>query len=271
MIRIARGPEPSVLPPIRTNRLSALRLLGRDPVSKEIDGYKIVSDDLWRSQFHKCCYCERRIPKGYNDVEHFRPKAEADRRPGSIDGHGYWWLAFTWENLLFSCPDCNRSYKKTKFPLAPGALALIAESTPPGGEQPMLLDPSAVVNPVEHIQFEYLSPVQRGTRHWWARPRSNSSFGNMTIDVCGLNRLELRELRQDHYLDVVRPHSIAINSAAAEKDGVRLRREFLRALDLLRPRNEFVGLTYYALRAEMPHGSVKELIGASWPDPQNIA
>jgi uncharacterized protein (TIGR02646 family) len=107
MIRITRGPEPANLVTIRNAQLAVLRTLGREPTSKEINGYSVVAEDLWKAQHHKCCYCEQRIPKGFNDVEHYRPKAVAARQPGSNDTHGYWWLAFTWENLLFACPACN--------------------------------------------------------------------------------------------------------------------------------------------------------------------
>ncbi|HMY18924.1 MAG TPA: hypothetical protein PKA58_21505, partial [Polyangium sp.] len=70
--------------------------------------------------------------------EHYRPKAEADRRPGSHETHGYHWLAFTWSNLYFSCPDCNRSYKRTRFPLEHGSIALKTRKRPPGQEIPLL-------------------------------------------------------------------------------------------------------------------------------------
>lgn len=90
MIPISRGPEPANLAAVRVAQLQLLRALGRPPVSKEIDGYKVVGHELWAVQRHKCCYCERRIMKSFNDVEHYRPKASANRTPGSPDGHGYW-------------------------------------------------------------------------------------------------------------------------------------------------------------------------------------
>lgn len=271
MIRISRGPEPTALGPIRNTQLAALRALGRDPKSKEIDGYGVVAVDLWRAQHSKCCYCEQRIPQGFNDVEHYRPKASADRRPGCNHTHGYWWLAFTWENLLFSCPACNRSKKKSRFPLDVGALALTAENPPPGNERPLLIDPSSIVNPIEHIEFVHQANPVGAPRQWWARPRNGSFLGSLTIEVCGLNRSELLELREHHYLDVVVPHANAINLAVQSADVPALTRDFRRALNLLQPRGVFVGLTYDALCLKAPDAGIKALLGIGWPLPSFVA
>jgi hypothetical protein len=59
--------------------------------------------------FHnKCAYCEKYIEKGMFEVEHYRPKSAAlgDPHPG------YWWLASRWENLLPTCPGCNKALKQ---------------------------------------------------------------------------------------------------------------------------------------------------------------
>ncbi len=61
---------------------------------------------------YKCAYCEKLIDtigadkkeSSFADVEHYRPS--------SI----YWWLAYCYENYLYACEICNRSYKKDKFP-----------------------------------------------------------------------------------------------------------------------------------------------------------
>ena len=54
----------------------------------------------------KCAYCEASTKTvAHGDVEHYRPK--------SI----YWWLAYTYDNYLFSCQICNQIYKGANFPL----------------------------------------------------------------------------------------------------------------------------------------------------------
>ncbi len=50
----------------------------------------------------KCVYCETKNRQ--LAVEHYRPKSE------------YYWLVYSWDNLLYSCPICN-SRKSDKFPI----------------------------------------------------------------------------------------------------------------------------------------------------------
>lgn len=54
----------------------------------------------------KCAYCEANTQVvAHGDVEHFRPK--------SI----YWWLAYTYDNYLYSCQICNQIHKSDNFPI----------------------------------------------------------------------------------------------------------------------------------------------------------
>lgn len=267
MIKINRGVEPEILQSTRGAQLPILRGLGRAPSSKQIVGYTVCGENLWRAQHYKCCYCESKVPKSYNDVEHYRPKAEADRKPGSHDVYGYWWLAFNWENLLFACPGCNRSGKNSRFPLAAGSTALKAEEFPPGNEKPLLIDPSTT-NPMEHIKY-VRSAV--GKRYWWARPRNGSQIGNETILVCELNRNELLELRNDYIDNSVTPRVDALIRAINFGDSENCKREFLAAVRLLEPKNPYVGLAYDVLMQLVPNKKLIEAGNYSWPVIQSIA
>jgi 5-methylcytosine-specific restriction endonuclease McrA len=110
---------------------------GREPSSDEIGTlYRCAGDLLYRRQGRKCAYCERCEERRRNDVEHFRPKARANRLPGSALTHGYWWLAWRWDNLLFACAVCNRSWTKDWFPLEDDTHALQPGDPPPGRERP---------------------------------------------------------------------------------------------------------------------------------------
>lgn len=110
-----------------------------DEVKESVYKAEDVRKQLLEDQHYKCAYCECRITKEYNDVEHYRPK--------SI----YYWLGHDWSNLLYSCDLCNRTYKKTYFPLAdetkrvttPGSLA---------GEEPLIINP-AFDEPTVHLRF----------------------------------------------------------------------------------------------------------------------
>ena len=191
MIRIVRPPEPTALPSVRATQLAAARdaLSAGRPIT--FAGHGTVKDDLFTMQQRKCCYCEKREEQAkYRDVEHFRPKAR------------YWWLAWTWENLLFACVDCNREHKREQFPLAPGSTPLLPEQSPPGGEHPLLLDPAAEdVDPMDEIVFRRMS-IQREER--WM-PVGQTDRGRETIRVCRLDRQELVTSYTHHVRDLVRP------------------------------------------------------------------
>ena len=277
MIRIQRGPEPIELVDARARELPGLRnmALRGAPSSDDIRGYAVAGEHLWSNQHYKCCYCELKIKERYNDVEHYRPKGRASREPGSAEKHGYWWLAFTWVNLLFACPSCNRSEKNDGFPLTPGDTPLHSEELPPGKERPYLLDPSALVNPVEHIQFEHRlamtgEPARLiGPMQWFARPRNRSVRGNWTIHVCGLNDADLVELRKDHIEQWVQPHVRELRESIDGADKLRAQRAFKRALGMLDPRSVYVALTYDALRHFIPNAKLRKWQW-SWPQPRDV-
>ncbi len=176
MIRVQRSlPEPPDLAAARSRELPRLRLLAR-VTGEDIDGYRVARDALYASQHGKCCYCEQKLEMKHRPVEHFRPKSL------------YWWLSWTWENLLFCCESCNES-KSDQFPLQRGS-NLVPEQAPPGREQPFLIDP-AQEDPVEHIRFR--SVMGR----WLAFPRDGSRRGAAMIQVCRLNRGELVAMYND--------------------------------------------------------------------------
>jgi len=52
--------------------------------------------------YKKCAYCEKDVGDSFYHIEHYRPKKE------------YYWLDYSWDNLLICCDKCN-IYKKTAF------------------------------------------------------------------------------------------------------------------------------------------------------------
>lgn len=96
---------------------------------------------LETDQHYKCAFCECYLPLQYHDVEHFRPKSH------------YYWLGHDWNNLLYSCERCNRSYKKTQFPLVAGSIQAKSPTDDIKLERPLLINPTEV-DPSLHIKFE---------------------------------------------------------------------------------------------------------------------
>ncbi|HSN97980.1 MAG TPA: hypothetical protein VLS89_06765 [Candidatus Nanopelagicales bacterium] len=267
MILIQRGPEPTELRQVRDARVPALRALAaqRALTRDDIHGYTVVAEALWKAQALKCCYCESPVQRKHNDVEHFRPKLAADRRPGCAERHGYWWLSFTWENLLFSCPGCNRGGAKVdRFPLEAGSVALVAEEEPPGQEQPLLVDPCRESG-VRHIEF---APVRVGAEErWFPRAREGSVKGAWTIDVCKLDREDLVDLFTAHVRQRVEPEAVDIEAAmrAGRRADVQ-KAHWTARLKLLTRRQPYVGLSYDALRYLVPEDSLGRW-GLRWEAP----
>lgn len=138
MIRIWRGKEPADLAKARRRYLARACLAWAGGASARVDrdddqrqeqrngidsreGYHVARGDLHRAQHQKCAYCERQEGLVNQPVEHFRPKCGAVRDVDdarSIDHDHYFWLAWSWENLFFTCTSCNgRGTKGNKFPL----------------------------------------------------------------------------------------------------------------------------------------------------------
>ena len=242
MIRIDRASTeaPDWLPEAEARGLQALRSILRErqllseDFDREIFAHPEVKESLRRMQHLKCCYCERRSRGSYNDVEHFRPKAEARRDKGSQERHpGYWWLAYRFDNLYFACAECNRG-KGAGFPLVPGTSPLVPEQDPRlVPEQPLLLDPGhdAVE---EHLLF-----VRAPSGRYRFAPRNGSPRGQRTLEIVGLDSDALDELRDQYFLDHLLPLVDEFKAAREAGDAARQERVRQRARDLARPQAEF--------------------------------
>ncbi|MBL8679688.1 MAG: hypothetical protein JNK05_11010 [Myxococcales bacterium] len=181
--------------------------------------------------------------------------------PGRSESHGYWWLAWRWENLLFSCRNCNQAAaggkgKLDKFPLADGSGVLVAEQDPFGAErhveQPLLLDPS-VDSGVEHIQF-----VKRGGR-WTPIARDGSSRGARTIEVCVLDRDDLLELYDAHVEQEVTPRVARFDALHPHSSPESARAVWIAIEnELYRSGMAFVGLSYDALRTQVDDDDLRQ-------------
>jgi uncharacterized protein (TIGR02646 family) len=161
------------------------------PIRRSIYTSDAVKAELEASHHGKCCYCETSIPKPYahSHVEHWRPKASSrqGRHQDSIFP-GYYWLAYSWDNLLLSCTFCNSSNKGDLFPLDDPTARARHHGMPLEEETPSILKPDGDKNPRDHITFHFELPV------------GLTSLGSKTIEVLGLDspahELRLRRLRE---------------------------------------------------------------------------
>ncbi len=260
MIRIDRGEEPQKIKDVRNIELPRVATIAATkPPSKDEIGerYNVVKGDLWELQGEKCAYCETKTRSKRNDVEHYRPKTEANRAPGSSDTHGYWWLAWSWSNLLFACSNCNQPPAKgIKFPLDIGSESLAASQHPPGKEFPLLIDP-AEENGISFIQFK---PVTRvGKEVWVPTARNGHPRGDATIRICNLDAPDLITAYTSHIEQTVKknewdpfkallPHN---DRTPADRTAIWEAWECM-LIRLLSPHLPYVGLSYDALDRFLP-------------------
>ncbi len=221
--------------------------------SFESAAWKPAKGALKKDTGGKCAYCEASTDVvAHGDVEHFRPK--------SI----YWWLAFVFDNYLFSCQICNQTYKGDKFPIkgAPAAAPAMPAALPSGQAlsdllNTLILDPTVLTDAhllalwaaedadLPNPYLEDPEPLFRyeaddRNREIWIRsaggPRADRAFAAADT-VLGLNREELRRLRYADY----RPFFML--RATLDQLTPRLRQEVIRELRVQQGRRQpFAGM-----------------------------
>lgn len=175
------------------NLIDAVEGGNDSPVISSLYRHPDVKAQLKSDQNGKCAYCERKFNGDYGAVEHYRPKGGWQQESGErLNKPGYYWLAYEWSNLLYSCSECNTSYKQNLFPLEdPMTRDIVNRDV--SREEPLLLNPSTE-NPGQHIGFHKEMVVPRIIN---GMP---SEKGQKTIELLGLNsRLELKQARREAF------------------------------------------------------------------------
>lgn len=160
-----------------------------------IYGHDTVKTQLKTDQHDKCCFCEAKFSdNSFGDVEHFRPKG-AYKKNGSrnLTYPGYYWLAYDWNNLMYSCEICNRSFKKNQYPLGD-------ETTRKPNHNhlnPLVDEDRLLINPIEEdpsifITFREEVPVAV----------NGNLKGSVSIEVYGLERMNNSRLEYLRILDL---------------------------------------------------------------------
>ena len=141
-------------------------------IREHVYGASDVREGLAAAQHGKCCYCEVAIehPDMLRHVEHWRPKGAVKQGSGQpLQYPGYYWLAYSWDNLLLSCGVCNSGYKSTGFPLSDNSSRARSHHAGIMAEEPELLKPDRD-DPEPHIVWFDDQP--RGCDHLgWTRSR----------------------------------------------------------------------------------------------------
>lgn len=174
-----------------------------------------VKEALTKLFKNKCAYCESTFLHIYpGDIEHFRPKGEIegvvpDSKPG------YYWLAADWDNLLFSCRNCNQKLthtlhgeadkrtmgKMNQFPLSDPS-KYVRKHDHIGGVNTeenyrLLLNP-CVDNPEKHLEYGK-EGVIKPKKDALGKP---SLKGETSIKVYVLHRVPLVQAREKILIDM---------------------------------------------------------------------
>lgn len=150
-----------------------------------------VKNTLLNAQHEKCCYCESKFRANYpGAVDHFRPKgAVQQKRCQRREYPGYYWLAYSWENLLVGCYSCNSEHKGTLFPLSDPKTRARSHRDDLDAESPLLIDPASE-EPRQHVRFRGSVVVPLTER------------GRETVRVLALNRSDLVKDRK-HWMMIL--------------------------------------------------------------------
>lgn len=151
----------------------ASRRQRRAPAYLTSKGMKSVKLALYELFCGKCAYCEQPVEPGAAEIENFRPKVL------------YPWLTYDWNNLLLSCPVCNRN-KGGRFPLADDLIRVSEPGADIGREHALLIDPTTV-DPEAHFTYDSGRIVPRDP---------TDIIASTTIATLGLNRDALVRSRQ---------------------------------------------------------------------------
>lgn len=148
--------------------------------------YKNVQEDLQEIYHDKCAYCEDKLLNNFRPVEHYRPKKlkSSSKCDASF---AYYWLGFSWDNLLLACSFCN-GQKGNCFDIGGERVNYDGESLEDlhtkardyfDREKPLLINPE-LENPEPYLIFKDSGEVL-----------SKKQELRYTIRICNLNREDL--------------------------------------------------------------------------------
>jgi len=149
----------------------------------EKNRYKVGSVQKRLNQIYnlKCAYCEKKLLDSSKHIEHYRPKSG-----------GYYWLAYSWDNLLLCCNECN-SAKGNRFQVQKVQVNYKNEAFEDihtlGKEYDKLEEPM-IINPEKEDILSHIAFTKQGfiySKH----PRVKHTI----FKACNLNRDELLKLR----------------------------------------------------------------------------
>jgi len=206
------------------------------------DEIKRALIELYKS---KCAFCEQRVEQYH--IEHYRPKKI------------YYWLAFSWDNLILSCPTCNQN-KGINFRLQGVQVTFnnvesnirtinVSSAGYDIIELPDMVNPE-VTDPLGRIEFDSNGSIN-----------SVDSRFDYTIRTCKIDRKDLNDNRR-HLLKIFKDHIRAALYEHTDPQEQKIAvntviRNFI--IDSKNTHLEFLAFRRYAINTDWLSDIIKEL------------
>jgi uncharacterized protein (TIGR02646 family) len=194
---------------------------------------KDITDKLKSIYNTKCAFCEQKVEQLH--VEHFRPK------------NIYYWLAYSWDNLILACPTCNE-HKGANFEL--NGIKCSFENNERNlrninnlsiaynlSEQPKIINPE-ITNPLGFIMFSRDGKID-----------SFDTNFKYTITTCKLDRKYLNDARRkilDEFRNEIQAELVTSRNEDEQRHAIAvlIRRFVWNSKELT---NEYVAFRLYSI------------------------
>jgi hypothetical protein len=202
----------------------------------------------------RCAYCQVSLERHDSDAEHFRPKGRV--RVENVDGvltevvvrvgtqsnrhPGYFWLAYTWQNLVPCCSECNGG-KSDLFPIRSAHVTVPQKDKTKNADPEMTPYQSGLRKDHYYLLPGELEKAEGGLllNPMFDNPRSSVRFrpkgfveavnarGTETIGVCKLDTEGLRGRRQKQQENLNRQFFMASGESTTPQEKLEKCRKVL--------------------------------------------
>jgi len=221
-----------------TNQRRQELIAAKKYIAKDVYHNRYKKEDIKKALhniYHsKCAFCEQRVE--FPQVEHFRPK------------HIYYWLAYSWDNLLFACLGCN-SHKNNHFDiLLKRVTKFQLDNIHQLGvkydikEQNLFVNPESTPDIETKLVFDKKGNIESGDKAM-----------NYTIKTCQLNRPELADERKKIYDNFVKKLKSRFLLARPKEQMLESVRDLIKDFkdDAQNPKNEYLAFRKYLINHKL--------------------
>ncbi|MGB0862514.1 MAG: retron system putative HNH endonuclease [Saprospiraceae bacterium] len=170
----------------RVDAFERNKIAGKYTSSDNLYKPKKVKESLDKIYHKKCAYCEKSLKDADRHVEHYRPKVP------------YFWLAFSWDNLLIACKRCNEFKSNYFVEYLEGTVLEYNNETLQTAQSQIIFynkkEKPLILNPEQETEESLKSHFTFDLKTAELIPLSPQM--KATIKVCRLNREELVEKRK---------------------------------------------------------------------------